>query len=316
MQHLAISNLSLLLSCKPLPDPSLLNQALPQAGDRRLSDCVIVLATMHAKEQAIAPILTRELGVEVVVPPDFNTDQFGTFTRDVNRPGDQLVTARAKAQQAMDLLGKTVGIASEGSFGPHPSFPWVAANRELVVLLDRQQGLELVGDVLVTETNYRHTQVRTMAEALEFANRVQFPDHGLVVMPTATTSDPEQIIKGIKTEAQLAAAIAQLLPHSPTGSVHVETDMRAMMNPTRMAAIAKATQDLVRKLRQSCPQCNYPGFDVVQRQPGLRCAQCNLPTPLIRVAIYGCQQCGHQQESPFPDGQTVADPVHCSYCNP
>ncbi len=287
-----------------------------QLVDRLLSDRVIVLATMHAKEQAIAPILAQELGVDVIVPSDFNTDQFGTFTRDVNRPGDQLVTARAKAQRAMELLGKTVGIASEGSFGPHPAFPWVAANRELVLLLDQQQGLELVGDVLVTETNYRHTQVRTMAEAMEFAQRVQFPSHGLVVMSSATTHDPQQMMKGITTETQLAEAIAQLLPHSPTGSVHLETDMRAMMNPTRMAAIAKATQELVRKLRQCCPQCNYPGFDVVERRPGLRCAQCHLPTPLIRVAVHGCQQCGHQQELLFPDGQELADPLHCSYCNP
>jgi len=46
----------------------------------QLSDQVVVLGTMHGKEQVIGPILTQELGVEVIVPIDFNTDQWGTFT--------------------------------------------------------------------------------------------------------------------------------------------------------------------------------------------------------------------------------------------
>jgi hypothetical protein len=40
---------------------------------------------------------------------------------------------------------RRVGIASEGSFGPHPSLPFAALDRELVLLIDRETGLELVG---------------------------------------------------------------------------------------------------------------------------------------------------------------------------
>jgi hypothetical protein len=54
-----------------------------------------VIATMHHKEQAIAPRLETALGVKTQVPANFNTDTLGTFTRDVNRPADQLTTARA-----------------------------------------------------------------------------------------------------------------------------------------------------------------------------------------------------------------------------
>ena len=56
----------------------------------------VLLATMHKKETAIAPILEPGLGVKVVVPKDFDTDQFGTFTRNIKRLGNQIETARAK----------------------------------------------------------------------------------------------------------------------------------------------------------------------------------------------------------------------------
>ncbi len=48
-----------------------------------------VLGTKHGKEQVIAPLLDEHLGVRVVVPDGFDTDRFGTFTRDVDRAGDE-----------------------------------------------------------------------------------------------------------------------------------------------------------------------------------------------------------------------------------
>lgn len=62
---------------------------------------VCILATMHKKEQAIAPLLEKELEVKVVVPEAFNTDIFGTFTRDIKRLGTQLEAARLKAKKAL-----------------------------------------------------------------------------------------------------------------------------------------------------------------------------------------------------------------------
>jgi hypothetical protein len=40
-----------------------------------------IVATMHQKEQAIAPILQPPLGISITVPESFDTDTFGTFTR-------------------------------------------------------------------------------------------------------------------------------------------------------------------------------------------------------------------------------------------
>ena len=101
---------------------------------------VAVLATMHQKELVMAPIL-EELGLKVIVPANFNTDTFGTFTREVKRPGTQIEAARIKAQKVLEITGETIAVASEGSFAPHPSLPYISSNREIVLLIDKENDL-------------------------------------------------------------------------------------------------------------------------------------------------------------------------------
>ncbi len=275
---------------------------------------VAVLATMHGKEAAIAPLLQAELNLKTIVPADFNTDAFGTFTREIKRTGDQLTAARFKAEAAMQLVGETLGLASEGSFGPHPAIPYLPCNRELVILLDATHDLEIVGYDFSTDTNYRQQVVNSLEAALAFAQQIGFPSHGLVAMPTADSPEPAAIVKGIVTESELREAVTPWLQRQ--GSVYLETDMRAMLNPTRMQAIARATQDLIRKLRSHCPQCDAPGFDVSDRKPGLPCGLCYTPTDLTLAAVYSCQKCSFTQDRLYPDGIELADPAQCAYCNP
>ncbi|HEY9652262.1 MAG TPA: DUF6671 family protein, partial [Coleofasciculaceae cyanobacterium] len=153
---------------------------------------VAVLATMHQKERAIAPLLEERLGLKVIVPQDFDTDAFGTFTRDIKRPGTQLEAARLKAQKALAVTGETLAIASEGTFGPHPTFPYISLNRELVILLDQANALEIVGQEASTETNYAHQSVSTLEDAYKFADEIGFPEHGLVVIVTASSQSPDE----------------------------------------------------------------------------------------------------------------------------
>ena len=273
-----------------------------------------VLATMHGKQQAIAAALRDSLDIHIEVPSDFDSDQFGTFTRDIPRAGSQLESARKKALAAMELTGFSLGLASEGAFGPHPAMPWVACDRELVLLIDRQHELELVGEALSASTNYRQTTISTVTEALTFAAEVKFPTHALVVMPQRTPDNPDEIYKGITQEEHLITTVEQLLRNHP--SVWLETDMRAHMNPSRMAVIREATEDLVQTILQNCPECGWPGFQITRRLPGLLCAGCGLPTVLTHSWVYGCQKCNHQQTVPFPEGITAADPGQCAYCNP
>lgn len=275
---------------------------------------VAVIATMHHKEQAIAPLVETHLGVQVMVAENFDTDRFGTFTGDIHRPDHARATARLKAAAALDHTGETLAIASEGSFGPHPQIPFVACDRELVLLLDRQHQLEIVGEYLSTDTNYRHQTIRDLEAALAFAQEVGFPSHGLVVKPQAPGAG--SWVKGIVTEAQLVETVTTALRQAPQGEVGLATDMRALYNPTRMGVIAQATDALIATLHRSCPQCQYPGFALVREVPGLPCSFCGSPTLLTQSQVYHCHHCQHQQCQPATQRSASADPSYCSYCNP
>jgi hypothetical protein len=274
---------------------------------------VAVLATMHRKEQAIAPILEASLGVKLAVPSAFDTDAFGTFTGDVKRPADQLATARMKATAALQHTGETLAIASEGSFGPHPQLPFLPCDRELVLLLDHQHQLEIVGEVLSTDTNYRSQTIYSSEEALAFAESVGFPSHGVVVKAAAANL---VLAKGITAADDLIATVEQALDKSHRREARIETDMRALYNPTRMAVIAQATEDLVRAIAQSCPACNCPGFSQIRQFPGLPCGLCGTPTLLTLTVLYRCQRCQFEQRGPGDQGLSAADPSHCPACNP
>lgn len=262
----------------------------------------------------MAPLLEQQLGVQTIVPQGFNTDEFGTFTRDIKRPGDQLQTARLKAEKAMALTGSTLAFASEGSFGPHPSIPFLACDREIVLLKDQLHDLEIVGQAISTETNYRSQLVTTLEAAFTFAQKIGFPEHGLVAMSDAQSTDSSSIFKGIQDETQLIETVTWLL--KKFGQAHLETDMRAMHNPTRMKVITAATQDLIQKVNQCCPECNCPGFAPVEHKAGLPCGLCGSPTELILSIDYECGKCRFRQVTYFPNGQAFADPGQCLYCNP
>ena len=142
-----------------------------------------ILATMHRKERVIRPLLEGGLGLEVELPDGFDTDRFGTFSREVERKGSQLDAARAKIEAALghDRQAQTA-VASEGSFGPHPQLFFAPVGREIVVMRDRETGLELIGHHADLSTNFAHEMVETVEVATSFADRIGFPRHGLIVM--------------------------------------------------------------------------------------------------------------------------------------
>lgn len=286
------------------------------ASSSFFADRTVVIATMHRKEQAIAPLIEPALAVKTQVPANFDTDRLGTFTREIQRPADQLTTARLKAQAALTLTGETLAIASEGSFGPHPQIPFVSCDREIVLLWDSQHQLEIVGETLSTQTNHQGQIINSVQAALDFAQKIGFPEHGLVVLDANQTFDKTNSAKGITTESELIAAVEAALKASPQQSAHIETDMRALYNPTRMQVIAEATAALIKQIEQHCPQCGYPGFSIVQRLPGLPCRLCNAATLLTLSAIHRCQHCQFQQSDRFPEGIQSADPACCLFCNP
>lgn len=297
------------------------NAAIPSPTGRgeqedhrvEFGDRLVVIATMHRKELAIAPILQTSLGVRIAVPENFDSDLFGTFTRDVDRPANQVETAKLKAEAALELVDADLAIASEGSFFPHPMLG-IAYNREIVFLLDKKYNFTVYGEFISTDTNFRHQVISSYEQAYDFALKVGFPNHAIVLRQDAKISAKETIYKGINSEDLLKESVHELLKQSP--QIHIETDMRSLYNPTRMSNIAKATEDLVRKLQQLCPNCNFVNFDVVKKIKGLPCELCGLPTQITRAHIYGCDRCQFQREVLFPEKIQIADPMHCHYCNP
>lgn len=271
----------------------------------------VVVATMHGKEAVLAPPLRTALGVDVVLATGLDTDRFGTFTGSVPRPGDALDAARRKVDAALQRTGDRCAVASEGSFGPHPEVPFVALAAELVLLVDRELGLEVMAEDVGTETNFGAVTVASLPAAMAFAQRIGFPEHQLVVAPV---DQPAAAVRGLGDRASLAAALQPLL-HAH-GQAVVSTDMRADRNPTRMRAIARAAERLAARAVALCPECGWPGHGPVDRERGLPCGACGEPTRLVQTIVLGCARCGQQQRLGRPDGRTVADPGDCAACNP
>jgi hypothetical protein len=272
-----------------------------------------VLATMHNKEKVIVPILNAELGLAVTVPDNFNTDQFGTFTRDVTRAGNQLEAARAKAHAALKLTGGDLAVASEGSFGSHPSLPFVPSNLEIVVLIDVKNNLEIVGHHRSSDIFVRGQIVTSAKQALDVATSWGFPEQGVIVR--LTEKGNRNICKEITTLAQLETISNKLLSVWFTKHIYIETDLRAHRCPARMEAIKAATVDLVKGCKSLCPECTAPGFVITEVTKGLPCSSCGEPTERVLSLLYSCQLCKHQ-ENRVAQGALQADPSDCEHCNP
>lgn len=272
----------------------------------------LVIATKHKKEVVIAPPLEAALGVTCFVNKAFDTDELGTFSGEIERKLDPLSTARQKCLLAMEVSQCDLGIASEGSFGAHPSIPFGSADEEILIFIDKKNDLEIVVRELSMDTNFNGKNITNENNLLEFAQLVKFPSHGLILRNSK--HDTNSIIKGITTKRELIQEFHKL--YDAYGSVFVETDMRALFNPSRMSVIASATDKLVENIKSCCPNCNLPGFGVTDITKGLACGLCGSPTSSTLSFIYKCKQCDFEKEVLHPHGKTEEDPMYCDFCNP
>jgi hypothetical protein len=272
----------------------------------------LVIATKHNKEKVIAPLLEEALGVLCFVPSDFDTDTLGTFTGELERELDPLATARQKCRMAMEASNCDLGIASEGSFGAHPSMFFVSADDEFLIFIDKKNDLEIIVRELSVETNFNGSKINNEQELMHFANLTKFPSHSLILRKSKTEN--LDIIKNITNLGDLKKAFHLLI--EKFDSVYAETDMRAMHNPSRMSVIENASRKLVEKINSCCPQCNIPGFGVTDVKKGLECNLCGSPTNSTLSFIYVCQKCTFTKEEMYPNKKTTEDPTYCDSCNP
>lgn len=272
----------------------------------------LLIATKHKKEQVIAPVLTKALKVDCVVDDRIDTDVFGTFSGEIERVNDALETCREKCRAVMRVSNCDMALASEGSFGAHPTLGFMHADEELLVFMDTRNNLEIVVRELSTKTNFNGAEIKSEKELLTFASGVLFPSHGLIMRKTA--GDNSHIVKGITDINQLKDTFNYFSHHF--GGAYVETDMRAMYNPTRMKVIKAATHKLVKKIKSFCPECALPGFWITNIRTGLPCALCGFPTRSTLFYEYACSSCCYTIEKKFPHGKQQEDPLFCDLCNP
>ena len=296
------------------------DRGFSQASDLATGTCPpLVLASRHGKERVLARPFREGLGLELVVAEQIDTDQFGTFSGERARPADAATTCRLKAEAALDVTGACLGLASEGSFGPHPAIPFLPLAIEWMTFVDRRRDLVISERLEGPPTNFSHTVIAVGDDPAAWLERIGFPAHGVIVSPQRSDphpSDPYPIVRGLHSPEALAKAIRGAAAHSADGLALLQSDMRAHCNPTRMASIRRLAFRLVRRIRTACPSCGSPGWGLVEREPGLPCSWCGLPTALLRAEIHGCAHCDQRAEVPRRDGLLRADPQHCAHCNP
>lgn len=199
---------------------------------------VAVLGTQHGREDVIAPALAA-VGLRVVVEP-LDTDRFGTFTGDIERLADPITTCEAKARAAMAAAGWPLGLASEGSFFPHPDAFGVTVNAETLVLVDDDDGRVVVETVTSLDTPASRTTVRPGEDLSSFLARIGFPAQAVIVRPP---SGPP-VAKGI-TDVDLLAAAVRSSPAS-----RATTSRRSLPPVSRRHAGARsATRDAQERAR-------------------------------------------------------------------
>lgn len=270
----------------------------------------MLIATKHQKEKVLQPLLEKMIGVQAVTTY-IDTDQFGTFTGEINRVRSAFDTARQKCLAAHELTGESLILSSEGSFGAHPVLGFVPADEEMLLLKDFKYDVEYRAKVISTQTNFAGAMHFEWEQVLFFASQVKFPSHGLIVKKEK--DDTSEVIKDINDWSKLKEAYNYF--KSKYGKAFVETDMRAMNNPSRMKVIEEAAQKLISVINTICPVCSSPGFEVKDVLKGLPCSCCNAPTQTAKAYVHGCQFCGHSENRSLEKKQKE-DPMFCDECNP
>ncbi len=275
-------------------------------------DKIIILATKHQKEEVIQPIFELELGCTMHVSHQYDTDQFGTFTGEIPRKLSAYETALSKAKMAAQQFGYQYAIANEGSFGPHPYLYFAPGDTELMVFVDLDNNLIISEVEISTATNYGHMDITIHDDYEDFIIKAKFPMHGLIVR--SLDDNTEFLEKGIRELKHLKTAIQEAFHYSHT--VRLETDMRAMMNPSRMEVIKTLAIKLVKRIQHSCPQCQTPGFGKISTEGHLVCEACSTPTELYYQKVISCLKCEYKIYQARADGREFAEQRYCPYCNP
>lgn len=261
----------------------------------------VALITKHQKAKWIAPYL-EALGFEVYESNLFDTDNLGTFSGEVERTLSPKDAALTKAQKACELTGSDWGLGSEGSFGGGPAPGLINWNDEVLCLYQASTGI----------TIYAHAAGPIAVNELTLDGRVPFKQKLLRTPGQHWILRTQQSIEKGLSAQQLQDRLEQV--DCSSQKVKIEPDLRAMNCPERQKMIAKAAEDLVKRLTEKCPTCQAYNFVVKEKQSGLPCALCTLPTAQAKSWTRICDECGNRHDEIVQEKS--ADPTHCQFCNP
>lgn len=270
----------------------------------------IILATKHQKQKAIEAPFEKKLGCHLTVH-EFDTDKFGTFTGEIERLAGPYETCLLKAKTALQSSRYHLALASEGSFGPHPSIPFAPMAHEIMLFVDNENDWIISEQIFSQNTNYASLILDKHSRIEAFLKQVGFPSHALTLQ---SYPDKKVIAKGILDLETLQRYIHQGLMQYP--QLLLATDMRAMMNPTRMSVLAELADKLALRIFSLCPQCQAPGFGIYNTEGALPCLDCGGPSSLYQHEVWGCIECSYQEIRNRHDGLIYSEPRFCYGCNP
>jgi hypothetical protein len=273
---------------------------------------VLHIVSQHQKQQYIEPVLAGRLGFICKTVSEVDTDLLGTFSGEVARTLSPIDCVREKCKRAREYVSDGYLLASEGSFGPHPTLGWVTAGEEWLLLYDIAESAELIVRDITLDTCFWREAIANEQQCLDFLQRVGFPNQRVIVK--SSQEQPEIIFKNGSTPEEIVQNMNFLLYEK--GNCYIETDMRAMFNPTRQQHLNKLAGLLADNLSSLCPTCRWYGFSVTSVERGLPCSWCGTPTNSVLKEIYTCKRCDWQQNNKFPQGIQQEDPQYCNQCNP
>lgn len=269
----------------------------------------VLLASMHKKEQAIQEPFENIVGCKLIVASDFNTDLFGTFSGETKRLLSAFDTLKHKAVIAANTYNVDYIISSEGSFGPHPSYMFLNSDTEMLLFYDRTNELFIYEYEISTDTNLNEIEITAHTDYSDFLTKTKFPSHALILK-----ANNQVLAKGITQQDELEVLIKNNL--TTFKYLKLETDMRAMYNPSRMKVINNLAYKLAQRVANNCIKCNTPGFGLLKTSGALICELCLSPTKIKKYNNYCCIKCDYTIQTLINPEVEFANPRYCDYCNP
>jgi hypothetical protein len=196
---------------------------------------LIAIITKHGKEKIIQKELFESKS-QKIIHIEIDTDKFGTFTnyikrKNINSALENKIKAGLKKQRF------DIGIASEGSFYPHPTIPGLHLNTEHILYWNIKTNHKIIAQSTSYEIVFDKETVTNKQEIDKFLEKNEFPSHGIIV-EISRILRKNKLIYDITTKNE----IYKLLTKYKKLILH--TDQRSHKNPSRQKVIKQAVQEL------------------------------------------------------------------------